>query len=512
MAMRLDAVMNLQTAGFTGPLGGVTSGLGGLVGKLAGLAAGALSVAAVIRGLKGALDMGGELTDMSARTGVGVRDLVILKQAFQDVGLGADSVGPSINLMQKALTGVNDEGEPTNKMFARLGLSLEQLRGMSAMDQFKTIGASIGALGSEGERTAASMAIFGRSGGGMKALFADPQAIEKTTAALGSMPDVMAKNAAAFDMIGDRIGQMKTKMTGLWAGVLEGMAPALDSMTEAMNGIDLAGLGVKIGNVIGILIEAFKSGQIGEMLWLSLQIGFNTLINYLVGTLGNGNFWKGIGLIIAGAFTGLGGILLKILLTPLSYLQAAYDQWIAGIFETVGKIPGLGKALGLAGYKNEKTYKERVAENQNSSFLKDAAEFSTKLAGEELAAGGKLIAGSIRDGQLVNNDESLSKLGGIVSGLQASLDKNKAALNAKAGGVALPTAGVALAPGEKKMKAQESNVDRFAKIGWFVGSGGSASTDYSRRTAGNTGLMVGLLRKIAGQSTWSQVQPAVVSA
>jgi hypothetical protein len=515
MAMRLDAILNLQTGGFTGPLQGAMGGLGGLVGKLAGLAAGALSVAVVIGGLKSALDMGGSLTDMSAQTGVTVRDLVVLKQAFQDAGLSGESVAPSINIMQKALTGVSESGEPTNKMFERLGLNMEQLRGLSAMDQFKAIGGSIGKLGSDAERTSAAMAIFGRSGAGLKALFANPQAIEQTAAALGSMPEVMARNAASFDMIGDMIGQIKTKTVGLWAGVLEGMAPALASMTEALNGIDLAGLGVKIGNVIGILIEAFKSGQIGELLWLSLKIGFNTLINYLVGTLGNGNFWKGIGMIIIGALTGLGGLLLKIFLTPLAYLQAAYDKWIGTVFEVIGKIPGLGKALGMDGFK-AKSYDEYVKENKEGSFLKTASEESMKFAGDMLVDGAKAIASSVRDGQLVNTDADKNALGGLVAGLQEKVDASKAKLAEKAGGAApLPGVAAALAAPTKDLKAaKEANVDRFAKIGWFVGAGGNnASINYSRRTAGNTDRMVALLGKIAsGIGKTGDGQFAMVSA
>lgn len=515
MAMRLDAVLNLQAGGFTGPLQGAMGGLGGLVGKLAGLAAGALSVAAVIGGLKRALDMGGELTDVSAQTGIAVRDLVILRQAFDDAGVGAAQVPTAINMMQKALTGVSESGEPTNKMFAQLGLSMDQLRGMSAKDQFQAVGAAINGLGSDAEKTSATMAIFGRSGGALKALFADPQAIEKTTAALGSMPDVMARNAASFAMIGDRIGQIKTKMTGLWAGVLEGMAPALASMTEALNGIDLAGLGVKIGNVIGILIEAFKSGQLGEMLWLSLKIGFNTLINYLVGTLGNGNFWKGIGMVIIAALTGLGALLLNIFLTPLAYLQAAYDKWIGTVFEVIGTIPGLNSLIGTKGFK-AKSYDEYVEENKKGSFLKSASEESAKFAGGLLVDGAKLIAGSIKDGQSVNTETDSQALGDIMAGLQAKLDASKAKLAEKAGGGApLPGVAAALATPTKDLKAaKEASVDRFAKIGWFVGAGGNnASINHSRRTAGNTDRMVALLGKIAsGISKTGDGQFAMVSA
>lgn len=49
----------------------------------------------VMQDLKGAIDMGGELSDLSAVTGQSVSDLVVLRQAFQNAGIGAVGSEPA---------------------------------------------------------------------------------------------------------------------------------------------------------------------------------------------------------------------------------------------------------------------------------------------------------------------------------------------------------------------------------------------------------------------------------
>src|SRR5678815_4013803 len=69
-----------------------TSSLGKLGGQLVSLAAGYLSLTAILHGFESALDLGSTLHDTSLRTGETVGDLVGLREAFQEAGLGADGV------------------------------------------------------------------------------------------------------------------------------------------------------------------------------------------------------------------------------------------------------------------------------------------------------------------------------------------------------------------------------------------------------------------------------------
>ena len=60
------------------------------IGMIAGtitFAAAIAGAAAFAKGLKGAIDVGGKLSDLSSRTGIAVKHLVVLEQAFKDNGL-----------------------------------------------------------------------------------------------------------------------------------------------------------------------------------------------------------------------------------------------------------------------------------------------------------------------------------------------------------------------------------------------------------------------------------------
>ena len=54
-----------------------------------GLQVGIGKLISVFNDLKQAIDLGGELSDLSARTGQTVGDLVVLQQAFTNAGIGA---------------------------------------------------------------------------------------------------------------------------------------------------------------------------------------------------------------------------------------------------------------------------------------------------------------------------------------------------------------------------------------------------------------------------------------
>jgi hypothetical protein len=232
--------------------------------------------------LKDAFDLGGALTDLSAQTGETPGQLMILKQAFEDTGVGAGSLGQTLALMRKSLSGVSDNGEPTNKMFERLGLNMESLKGMGAQQQFETIGAAIRGLSSPTEQTAAAMGIFGRSGASMLSFLKDPAAISTAANSLGGLPGLMDRSAAAFDNISDRMGRIKEKTKGFWAGIAEGLMPIFDSVTTALDGIDLTGIGQKIGDFIGTVVQMFRQNDWGILVGNLMMIGIKEAANGIV--------------------------------------------------------------------------------------------------------------------------------------------------------------------------------------------------------------------------------------
>ena len=528
--MNLEAVLTLQAGQFINGIAGVQRSVRSVVTGLAAMAGVGLSLAGVTAGIKKALDMGGNLSDLSARTGASVRDLMTLRQAFEDAGIGADSAGMAINQMQRALSGISASGDKSEKLFKALGLDLEALRGMGAAQQFQTIGTAIAGLASPAERTAAAMAIFGRSGGELNQLFADPTALAAAAKTLGGLPDVMERNAALFDQLGDGIGHIKTKVSGLFAGLSEGIAPALDLLRQGVESLDLVGVGQKIGNVVAVAIEAFREGRFSELVGLSLKVGFKEGINFLISAvaqvgaglialLGNAATWKGVGLLVLGAFEGIGGALLKIFMEPLTYLQAGMDKVVGELFEALGKIPGVRQALGLEGFQAA-SYDQYLKERREGGFyLKDAAEESLRLAEHHMAdgaaalkhgvAGAAEIMANVEPIEVFDAQADKARLGELFGELSTKVEEQRRALQEAAAVPAPATTGAALGDLGRADRGRAAEIlsDRLARVGGFVGGAGGVSHDLARRTSAATERTAKAVEQLA--QAWTHLSPAL---
>jgi hypothetical protein len=341
MALVLSAILKLDGGAFTTPIGKAIEGLKFLS-----------NVAMDVGGkLKDAFDMGGALSDLSSQNSETAGNILILQRAFADTGVGADSLGQSLAMMRKALSGVSESGEPTNKMFERLGLDMDAIKGMAATEQLETVGAAIRNLKSPTEQAAASMTVFGRSGVKLLSFLKTPDAISTAAGSLGGLPSLMDRSANAFDAISDRMSRIKEKTKGFWAGIAEGLAPMFDEVTSQLDGIDLTSIGQRIGDFIGTVIQMFRTGDWGAVVKNSLMIGIKEAGNFIVQT-----------------FMSIGKILWDILSYPIAAFSTGWSMMIEAIMKGLSKIPGINKALGLEDFQMSSIsdmYKSNLEELQS---------------------------------------------------------------------------------------------------------------------------------------------------
>lgn len=521
--MNLAAVMTLNSASFVGGLSGVRGALAGTLGRLAALSGGAISLAGALAGVRSALDFGGKLSDLSAVTGVAVGDLVVLRQAFEDTGVGAEQVRPALSFMQRALSGVNEDGGKTGQIFAQLGLKMDELRNLPAADAMQRIGQAIQGLGSDSDKTAATMQIFGRSGAMLKSFFADPEAIETARKALGGLPAIMQQNAQLFDKISDSFGRIKAKSMGLFAGIAAGAAPALSSLAGAIDGIDLSGIGQKIGSAIGVGVELIRSGRLAEALGLAFMIGakagLNALANVpialgtaLIAVIGSTSFWEGISQVAIAGLMGIGAALLKMFVRPLTALQAGMDFVIDQLFAGLAKIPGAAKLLGLEDDGPGKSFEEHLKDRETSGWTmrlqgrgQEAAEIAKEMAEsgmQKTKQGLGEIAGIMRSYEPVSPFGDLSaektKLQSLLGDVSTAANARKVAAAAPAAGGGPGGIGELEATGRKAGGKNETASDNLARIGIFVGGGGGL--DYARRTASFTERIARGIDKLVSRS------------
>ena len=238
--------------------------LAGAAAKLGSMAIdAAFSVAQkTVQSFGAALDMGGRLNDLADRTGLAVDRVLLLERAFQNAGVGADSLGPILNKMQKALVDAEDGTSKAAYAFADLGLSLSQLRNLSPEEQLRTIGKAIAAIPDPAQRASTAMEIFGKSGGALNQVFANfDEEVETAKRQLGSLPEIMKAGSSQFDRISDNLVVVGGKFIEFAAGLIDKVKPALDAVTTALSMIDAAGIGQEIGEFFVGAGEGMKMFQ-----------------------------------------------------------------------------------------------------------------------------------------------------------------------------------------------------------------------------------------------------------
>lgn len=207
---------------------------------------------AVVDSFGEALDLGGRLNELSARTGEAAGNLLVLEQAFRDSGLSADQVGVAVNKLQNFMADASAGGEAQTKAMNRLGISLSDLQGRTPTEQMRIFANAITEIKNPTDRAAAASEVFGAKLGGrlLPLLTEFSPTLDSAKTKVGSLATIMDENAATFDKAGETIDAVKGKLTALAAGILSGTIPAIEGMGTAMEEVDAAGFGEKIGEMI----------------------------------------------------------------------------------------------------------------------------------------------------------------------------------------------------------------------------------------------------------------------
>jgi uncharacterized protein YukE len=289
---------SLDTAGFesgakklqsvaSGAAAGVSQHFGKIAMAVAGIGAAFLSVRAAAESFNAAIAMGGRLNELSARTGETAGNLAILERAFQNAGAGADSVGATINRLQRAVVEAGQGGKEQAEAFAKLGLNLEELKAKTPTEQLQAVGNALSRVSTDSDRSALAMQLLGRSGGELIPLLrAMGTELDIARSQLGSTPEVMDRVAAVLDTVGDNFAAIGEKGKEFAAGLLERLAPALAEITTQIATIDAAGFGQAVA---GYIEQTLK--------WINASLGLSTALDNIrtaIAGITSGNFGDGL--------------------------------------------------------------------------------------------------------------------------------------------------------------------------------------------------------------------------
>ncbi len=254
--------LDVDASGLKSTLGSINTGVSGTMASFGKLGSALSGVGVVLEWVgkgfalvKETLDLGGTLSDLSASTGESVGDLVILRSAFDDAGLGADKAGDFLLKLQDSIAGVNEDGKSTAGALDKLGLSAKELRNLPAIGQIEALQKGFAGLTEQTQRVAVARDLFGKSGGAALALLGDAAALDTARQKAGPLAEIMERSAGAFDNMGDVIGGLKLDFQEFFAGALSKIAPEATSIGEALSSIDWVGIGELVGSLTGITLK-----------------------------------------------------------------------------------------------------------------------------------------------------------------------------------------------------------------------------------------------------------------
>lgn len=326
-----------------GQVQGMNSAFSALGRRLVALTATFGGMYAVVNSFKNALDMSGRLNDMSQATGETAGNLAILERAFANSGVGAERAGQTIAKVQKFVGDLGRGGINAGMAARALGVTFDQLKEKTPLEQMQMLAAGLSKVQDAGTAADLSMLIFGtRTGGKMTALLKNfGSEINNARSELGSLPEILNKNAEALDQLGDKLtNSIGNKLNEFAVGAIAGAQGAND-LAEALAKIDAAGAGLTVGNLTRFVatnplkaLEALGNtllsvgATIANEIAAQVMAAFKGLVNVIV----SGDFWVGVGNAVQGA-----------LLKAAHAFEFAIVDAIAKALEAASRVPVAGK-------------------------------------------------------------------------------------------------------------------------------------------------------------------------
>lgn len=216
-------------------------------------------------------DTGEALDNFSKSTGVSVESASALKMVADGMGSSIETVGGAIKKMELNLNDMASNADLATSKLGPLGLTMEDLQGLTVEEQFFKIGNAIGELEDPAARTSAAVDLFGKSGTDLIPIFADGTAslddFKKAAEEAGLLMDEVSLNSAlaldnAFDGLNETLSGLKNTFAvaigPAIADLVEGITPLLENVQDwiAQNPELAAGIALVATGILGLITIA----------------------------------------------------------------------------------------------------------------------------------------------------------------------------------------------------------------------------------------------------------------
>lgn len=247
--------------------------------RLAGL--GAAVAAPLLASAKVFADMGGDLDDISQRTGVSVEALSELSWAVHLAGTNLETFEAALRKTQRVIVKAAEGGQAAGEVFSSLGIDIGQLSKLSPDEQFKRIATAVSQIEDPALRTATAMEIFGKTGTLLLPMLmtgaAGIERFQEQARQLGlTMSTEDAQAAAAFGDVMDALWKV-LRQTSFAIGAA--LAPLLSQLAQSMTRVavrtlnwikDNRSLIVSVAKVTaGVVASGIALSALGASLWVA---------------------------------------------------------------------------------------------------------------------------------------------------------------------------------------------------------------------------------------------------
>jgi ABC-type transporter Mla subunit MlaD len=226
-----QAINNLEGSMAKNVAGGMAIFTAGLVAVQGALA----TVQGAISSVKQAFDEMDQVADTAARLGTSSDALVALGYAAQMSGSSAETLNGALEKMQNLIGEAANGSDTAAKAFAQLGLSVDDLKGLSADQAFAAISEQMQHVGSATDRTKIAIDIFGKSGGELVQLLGQGSeglnAMGKEAEGLGLL---MGDAREGVSSVNDSLDKMKMAWRAFVQQIAVLVAPAITAVANAL--------------------------------------------------------------------------------------------------------------------------------------------------------------------------------------------------------------------------------------------------------------------------------------
>lgn len=238
-----------------------------------------------------------EASKTARRLGMSMTTFQNLSQVAEEAGVSVQQMSGMLTIMSRKMGQLGSGSKAAQNAFASIGLTFADLQNLSPEDQFTLISQRIMALPTAAERTAAAMAIFGRSGATGMGLISD--AAQGAVAEIAKLRQQLGLNltdsqAKGIEMMNDALGRVSMVLQGFINQFLAGLAPAVTTVSN-------------------LIVRFFAENTNGWNLATTLANVFSGALRQIAGTI---TFLYGafqtlssvVGVFVAGAIAAFSGV------------------------------------------------------------------------------------------------------------------------------------------------------------------------------------------------------------